>query len=376
MIRKVGLILVPVAVIGLLVTASPAYAHGADAPDATNYRVTITAQPALVGVEVRTIEAGARLQLTNHSGRNVEVLGYQNEPYLEIRPDGVYQNYHSPAAYLNITIAHVDPPAHADPTVPPVWQKVSDEPMYRWHDQRVLWTAPRPPGDPKQPHHVRDWTVPMRVDALPLTLAGSLDWVPPPSPWPWWLAAIAGALAIAALGFSRWATAPLAVLCGGAGVLGLTYAVARERDAGNDTFGAIVGQLVTAQLWTTVTSLAALAAAVYALTRWLGRTRGDGDFALALGGAAAALFAGMTNAAVFHRSIAPLPWSAGTGRGVVVAVIALGAGVSLAAMLRLRGTTPVRPPDGYPSPEQPASDSPTTSPQRATPSTERSPRPT
>jgi hypothetical protein len=158
---------------------APAYAHGADAPDATNYRVTITAQPALVGVDVRTIEAGARLQLTNHSGRNVEVLGYQNEPYLEIRPDGVYQNYHSPAAYLNITIAHVDPPTHADPTVPPVWQKVSDEPMYRWHDQRVLWTAPRPPGDPKQPHHVRDWTVPMRVDALPLTLAGSLDWVPP-----------------------------------------------------------------------------------------------------------------------------------------------------------------------------------------------------
>jgi hypothetical protein len=100
----------------LLIGQAPALAHGADAPDATNYRVSITAQPPITGVQVRTIEAGARLQLTNHGGRNVEVLGYKNEPYLEIRPDGVYQNYHSPAAYLNITIAHVDPPAHADPT--------------------------------------------------------------------------------------------------------------------------------------------------------------------------------------------------------------------------------------------------------------------
>jgi hypothetical protein len=380
--RTVGALafLLPSTALAVLLTAGPAYAHGADAPDATNYRVTITAQPALAGVEVRTIEAGARLQLTNHSGRNVEVLGYQNEPYLEIRPDGVYQNYHSPATYLNITIAHVDPPAHADPTAAPLWQKVSGEPMYRWHDQRALWSEPRPPGDPRQAHHVRDWTVPMRVDASPLTLTGSLDWVPPPSPWAWWLAAIVGALAVAALGFARWASAPMAVLAGVAGGLGLTYAVARERDAGNDTLGPILGQLFTTQLWTTVTSLAALAAAVYALTRWLARGRGarpgEGDFALALGGTAVGLFAGMTNAAVFHRAIAPVPWASGSARGVIAAVIALGGGVAVAAMLRMRGATPARRPAHDPSSEPPASDSPTTSPQPAAPSTERSPRPT
>ena len=116
----------------ILSTASPAFAHGADAPDATNYSTVITQTPALPGLEVRTIEAGARLQLTNHTGRNIEVLGYQGEPYLEVRPDGVYENYHSPATYLNITIMHVDPPAHADPTLPPVWNKVADEPVYRW----------------------------------------------------------------------------------------------------------------------------------------------------------------------------------------------------------------------------------------------------
>lgn len=340
--RKVGAVLATALTL-LLATSSPAFAHGADAPDATNYHTAITSAPQLTGLEIRTIEAGARLQLTNHSGRNVEVLGYQGEPYLEIRPDGVYENYHSPATYLNITIAHVDPPAHADPTLPPVWQKVSDQPMYRWHDQRTLWIETTPPpavaAAPDQPHHLRDWVVPMRVDATALQLTGTLDWVPPPGWWVWWLIAIGGALLLALLGLlpkSRSITVVLALLATSAGLLGLTYATAREVDAGNKTIGPILGQLFTTQLWTTVTALAAIAAGVYALSR----RKGEGDFALALGGAAVGLFAGMSNAAVFHRSIIPVPWDAGTGRIVIAAIIALGGGVALAAMLRLRGTAP------------------------------------
>ncbi|HCT78937.1 MAG TPA: hypothetical protein DGG94_09100 [Micromonosporaceae bacterium] len=340
--RKVGAVLATALTL-LLATPSPALAHGADAPDATNYRTVITSAPQLAGLEIRTIEAGARFQLTNHSGRNVEVLGYQGEPYLEIRPDGVYENYHSPATYLNITIAHIDPPAHADPTVPPVWQKVSDQPMYRWHDQRTLWTDTAPPpavaAAPDQPHHLRDWVVPMRVDATALQLTGTLDWVQPPAWWVWWLIAIGGALLLALLGLlpkSRSITVVLALLATSAGVLGLVYATAREVDAGNKTIWPILGQLFTTQLWTTVTALAAIAAGVYALTR----RKGEGDFALALGGAAVGLFAGMSNAAVFHRSIIPVPWDAPSGRIVIAAIIALGGGTALAAMLRLRGTAP------------------------------------
>src|SRR5262245_20968599 len=90
------------AAVMVLAAAAPAAAHAADAPDATNYRTTITGlTPALPGVEVRAIEAGARLELTNTAQRTVEVLGYSNEPYLEVRPDGVYQNTNSPATYLN-----------------------------------------------------------------------------------------------------------------------------------------------------------------------------------------------------------------------------------------------------------------------------------
>lgn len=326
----------------VLTVATPAFAHGADAPDATNYRTTITSTPDLPGLRVTTIEAGARLELTNHSGRTVEVLGYSGEPYLEVRPDGVYENIHSPATYLNITIAHVDPPAHADPTVAPEWRKVNDDDFYRWHDQRAIWTDTQPPAEvaaaPDQQHRIRQWTVPMRVDVTPLQVDGVLDWVPPPSPVLWWALSVAGAAVIALLGLIRGRprsiTVLLAALTLTAGGAALAYAIAREIDAGNHTVGSILIQLFTAQLWPVVSALAAIAAAVYSLTR-----RAASDFALALGAAAGALFAGMVNAAVFHRSIVPVPWPATTARIVIAAIIALGAGVAVAGMLRLRETS-------------------------------------
>jgi hypothetical protein len=339
MLRKVGAVL-GVALALNLCLPTPAHAHGADAPDATNYRTTITRGPDLAGLTVETIEAGARLQLTNHTGRNVEVLGYQNEPYLEVRPDGVYENIHSPATYLNITIAHVDPPAHADPTVPPEWRKAAGEPVWRWHDQRAIWSSPQPPdfvsADPGAPHHIRDWTVPMRVDATPLALTGTLDYEPPPPAWMWWGVSALGIIVVALLGFSRFRKPVgriLAALVIAAGVLGLAYAVSRELDAGNHTFWSVVGQLFATQLWPAVSSLAAIAFGADAL---LSR-KGEGDFAVALGGAAAGLFAGLVNAAAFHRSITPVTWEPDMARTVITAIIALGGGGAAAAMLRLRG---------------------------------------
>ncbi|BCJ70814.1 hypothetical protein CS0771_03580 [Catellatospora sp. IY07-71] len=339
--RRVGAVL-GTALTLLLTVAAPASAHGADAPDATNYRTLLTGTPDLPGLEVITIEAGARLQLTNHSGKPVEVLGYHNEPYLEVRPDGVYENIHSPATYLNITIAHVDPPAHADPTVAPEWRKVSDEPVYRWHDQRAIWSDPNPPAEvaaaPDQPRRLREWTVPMRTEVTPLQVTGVLDYVPPPDPVQWWLGAVAGAAVIALAGLVRNRPRALTVLLSvaalGAGALALAYAVGREIDAGNHTFGPILLELVTVQLWSVVSALAAIAAAAYSLTR-----RAAGDFALALGAAAVGLFSGMVNAAVFHRAIAPIPWGDTAARVMTAAVIALGVGVAAAGMLRLRGTT-------------------------------------
>ena len=85
--------------------AAPAFAHGGDAPDATAYRTSITGiSSPQEGLTARTVEAGARLELTNETGLPVEVLGYSGEPYLEVRPDGTYENVNSPATYVNETL--------------------------------------------------------------------------------------------------------------------------------------------------------------------------------------------------------------------------------------------------------------------------------
>jgi hypothetical protein len=342
------------AVVALLVaTAAPASAHAADAPDATNYRTTIIGlTPALPGVEVRAIEAGARLELTSTSARTVEVLGYSNEPYLDVRPDGVYENANSPAAYLNATLnGGVVPPSTADPAAPPQWRKISDTPRARWHDKRARWTQLQPPpavaADPSRVQRIADWSVPLRMadDLSEVQIRGTLDWVPPPPASLWWAITLVVALGLAALGYLA-SVGPrlLGGLLLGGGVLALTYVTGRELDAGARTPWELISGVFASELWPLVAGVTAIAAGVFAFRR-----RPSALFALALAGAGLALFGGVVNAAVFFRSVAPVPWSDITARLVIAAILAIGVGVCGAASLKMRsapvdhepGVTPV-----------------------------------
>ncbi|MFD0967386.1 hypothetical protein [Plantactinospora endophytica] len=342
LLRRVAFALV-VGLLAVLASATPAAAHAADTPDGTNYRTEVTGvTPAEPGLRVRVVEAGARLELENRTGRTVEVLGYAGEPYLEIRPDGVYENTASPATYLNRTLAGDTPlPAGADPTRAPSWRRVGSEPVVRWHDQRARWLEDAPPAGvaaaPDRPHRVRDWVVPLRAGLRGMELRGTLDWLPPPDPLPWWSASLLGVLVVGVLGLlprasrpGRRATVALAGLAGAGGLAAIAYALARGADAG---LGGMLLGLVTGQLWPTLTGAAALAAGAYALTR-----RPAGDFALALAGTCLALFTGVTNAAVFLRSVVPVPWPAQSARVLVAVVIAVGGGLAVAGVLRLRAT--------------------------------------
>ena len=58
-------------------------------------------RPQIPGVDVKVIEAGSRLQLTNDTDTEVVVQGYQGEPYLRVGPKGVFENRKSPATFLN-----------------------------------------------------------------------------------------------------------------------------------------------------------------------------------------------------------------------------------------------------------------------------------
>lgn len=294
--------------------------------------MTVTGLTAAVpGLTVRPVEAGAQLQLTNHSGRIIDVLGYAGEPYLQVRPDGGYENVNSPTTYRNRTIAgDTPPPADAAPDRPADWRRISTEPVVRWHDQRAYWLGPTPPevrADPTTEHRIRDWVVPLRDGDTAIDVQGTLDWVPPPDPWLWWAGILLGAVTVGGLGILPGRYAPTATrILAGLGILAgaatVAYAVGREVDAGAISAGAVLPILI---------GLGALAAGGYALTR-----RRNVDFVLALAGVCLTLFAGLSNAAVLARAIAPVPGPAVLARLAIAVAVAAGAGIAAAALLRLR----------------------------------------
>jgi hypothetical protein len=334
-------LLLVLAAAGALVLAagSPAAAHSSDAPTATDYRVTVTGiAPALPGLTIRTVEAGARLELVNHSGAEVEVLGYSGEPYLLVKPDGVWQNANSTATYINESLAGgVAPPTTAGPAQPPAWQRISDTPAVLWHDQRTHWTASRAPSDvladPSAAHHLRDWTVPLRSGVRTFAVTGSLDYAPPPAASTWWAGCLLLAGAVTALGLRR--TRAGVVALGGValavGVAAVGYAFGVALDSGALGAAGVLRAALAGQTWPLVSGLAALLAGGYALAR-----RPAADLALGLAGACVAVFAGIGNAVVLAHAVVPSRWPAAGARGLVLVCIAGGAGLAVAVVLRLR----------------------------------------
>ncbi|MEV4706425.1 hypothetical protein [Actinoplanes sp. NPDC049316] len=320
-----GLLFAAVLAGALVVPAGPASAHGGDAPDATAYRTEVTGLSAAVpGLSVRAVEAGARLELTNDTGRTVEVLGYRDEPYLEVRPDGTYQNVNSPAAYTNRTLDGDTPvPSNADPAAPPQWQRISTGTSVRWHDQRTHWLSPGLPpqaqADPSRAHKLRDWSVPLRQGVTTVEVRGTLTWEPPPAAWAWWLGAAGLAVAVTALGRgrARWVGAVALV----AGTITLGYAVTRASLGAEGTAPAI--------------GAAALAIAAGALT-----LRGRTPFMLLLGGAALAIFGGLADAGVFTQAVVNFPGPGWVPRAAVLTAAGAGAGMAATGLLRLRSATP------------------------------------
>lgn len=350
-----------VAVIGALLVLGPAcaaWAHGAHAPTATNYRTEVTGlTPPVEGLAVRVVEGGTGLELTNHTTTPVQVLGYDDEPYLEVGPDGWFENTRSPATHLNQDHTGTAPvPEHADARAEPDWRRVEGGPVARWYDHRTHWMGTRPPpqvaAEPGTPHRVLDWAVPLRHGDTTLEITGTLDWVPPPSGWRWWTGAVLAAAAVAALGLAaraRPARVLLAVLAMAGGATALAYAVARELDAGAAGAGEVVVWLATGLLWPALAGLAAVAAGTYLLVTSLRSPRPSeaAAVAVAVAGACLAIFVGLADAAVFTRSVPPVPFDPAVARAAVLAALAVGAGAAAAGALTLRRLRPTpHPPDG------------------------------
>ena len=181
-----------VAIVVALLAAAPASAHSISGPKPTNYRSRVLSiTPEVPGVTARIVDIGAKIELTNRTDTDVTVLGYEDEPYLRIGPEGVFENVHSQATYINRTRQGGSPPPDVDtsPTAKPEWKKISDGQSHRWHDHRIHWMGaqlpPRVAAAPGQFNHVSTQRITIVHDGRSSIIAVALDWVPGPSAWPW-----------------------------------------------------------------------------------------------------------------------------------------------------------------------------------------------
>ena len=172
------------AAIAALLVAAPAGTVAADPAGPTDFRTTVVSMtPAIDGIDVEVIGGDSFLQLTVAPGLDVVVLGYQQEPYLHFRSDGVVEeNERSPAAYLNADrYGGGEIPAGADPALPPNWRQVGSGGRHAWHDHRAHWMDPNPPANGVPGTQIQSATVPLLVDGVPVEIAVRTDWLPEPS---------------------------------------------------------------------------------------------------------------------------------------------------------------------------------------------------
>ncbi len=179
-------------------------AAGAHLGGPKGFKSTVTSlTPATTGIKAIMLGGDDRMVLHNNTGKVLVIKGYSGEPYLRFSPDAVYMNDHSPAVYLNSDrYANVQVPPKATAKAKPQWEKILPGHAFTWHDHRVHWMSPiLPPSVQKNPsatHHIFNWTIPATLDGKPLTIHGTLNYVPPPSSSSprWWLLAVLLTLAL------------------------------------------------------------------------------------------------------------------------------------------------------------------------------------
>ena len=201
----------PALTLGVLLLAFSAAAHAAGGGENPvteqganpNFRSLITSvSPHVPGLSLQILQFSDRLRLTDKTGQTVTVLGYQNEPYARLLPDGtVEQNTRSPAVYLNTTFfATATVPASANPNAPPKWSVVDRTGTFEWHDHRIHWLSPALPPQVKDTSKrvkIFNWKVPITVGSTAGGIFGQLVWVPESSGFP--VAAIVALVVVIAL---------------------------------------------------------------------------------------------------------------------------------------------------------------------------------
>lgn len=124
----------------------------------------------------------ARLAATNDTGKDLEVLGVDGEPFLRIGPSGTFAN-----------VSHIDwyrsgnpdgqatPPPQADIGGEPTYERVSEESEWAWFDHRLHpGTVQVSPEAQKAQRTARldEWTVPARLGGDDVAVRGHVEFRP------------------------------------------------------------------------------------------------------------------------------------------------------------------------------------------------------
>jgi hypothetical protein len=337
-VARIAVLVASAAVAIVFLDASAAAAHTATGPRPTDYRTRIDSiTPSIPGITVRVVDLGNKLELTNTTSRDVVVLGYLEEPYLRVGPDGAYQNLRSPATYLNRTRFATTPvPEIARGTgasTPPLWHRLSGARTVRWHDHRTHWMGTSPPAAVRAApgaFHTIDpqWTVVLHYGARDVLVHGRLDWVPGPSGWPWAPFVVGLFLIAFVIARSRSRAALITALVALVGVdIAHTVGAEAARAGGplGKTFQFFGDNFVSVIVWVLA---AGTIWAVY-------RRRAEAGYGVVLVGAMVGLVSGVTDLSYLWKSQLPAVGPDALARAEVAVALGLGLGLATGALTRL-----------------------------------------
>jgi hypothetical protein len=322
------------------VVGQPRPVHTASGSQSTNYQTRIfgVRRTRKASVSKSAISGTASRSATTPPIQ-VLVLGYQNEPYLRIGPHGVARNDRSPATFLNrTTLLPTGPaPKSYDATAPPQWTQLSSSPVALWHDHRAHWMGLAEPPvvqrDPGEPHVIDHWTIPLRIDGQPATLAGEVIWVPGPSAWPGIAGASVIAFLVVLLGRIRKHPRTLAVVLAVSAGAAITHAVG----AWEYPTASISSRIGTISYELAAVALALITLALLIRTPNLSRISPH----MLLTGIFITIGAGLANVTSLFRSQVPTTLAPNFARLLVVSAIGSGIGLAITAAIHLR--TPNQP---------------------------------
>ncbi len=171
----------PLALVAVsLAMAAPAFAP----PGTPDFRAVVDAiAPAAraAGLKAEVVNFDDHVVLTNDSGSDILILGYDGEPYARMSADGrVEVNLNSPTYYLNEDrFANVALPERADKKAKPAWEEVESTGRFEWHDHRSHYMSEGTPPqvkDESQRTKVFDYRIPIEVDGKSAAINGTLFW--------------------------------------------------------------------------------------------------------------------------------------------------------------------------------------------------------